>query len=91
MTEKAKTAPQEPKMSPQEPKKATGTQKVTEPKKEPYIAKYTIEELAAEAKGAFGTHKVVVQAALKKAGKDSYSMQEATSIVNKFKSKEVKK
>lgn len=65
--------------------------KTTEaPKAAPYVEKYNIEELA-EASPAFGTQKVIVLAALKSAGKESYSMDEATRIVKAFKSKEVTK
>ena len=60
-----------------------------EVKTAPYVSKYTIEELA-EASHAFATNKVIVLAALKSAGKESYSMEEATRIVEAFKSKEVK-
>lgn len=65
--------------------------KATEPETTaaPYVTKYTIEELA-EASTAFATDKLIVLAALKSAGKDSYSMDEATKIVKAFKSKEVK-
>ena len=60
-------------------------------KKEPiYESKYSMEELAKAAKEAFGTHALVVRAALKQAGKSEYTMAEATEIVEKFKNKEVK-
>ena len=67
---------------------------VKEPVKEPvkaYVTKYTIKELSEAAETAFGTQKVIVQAALKSAGKESYSMEEATRIVTAFKNKEVSK
>lgn len=56
-----------------------------------YVEKYTVNELAEAAKTAFKTDKVIVLAALTAAGKDSYSMEEATRIVTKFKTKEVTK
>lgn len=55
-----------------------------------YITEYNIEELAEAAKEAFGTHKVIVLAALKAAGKEAYSLEEAKKIVTAFKTKEVK-
>lgn len=65
--------------------------KTTEaPTPAPYVERYNIEELA-EASTAFGTNKVIVLAALKSAGQESYSMDEATRIVKAFKSKEVTK
>lgn len=68
------------------------TEKATKQAAQPaYVTKYNIEELADAAKTAFGTEKVVVLAALRLAGKDSYTMSEATKIVNAFKSKEVRK
>ena len=71
---------------PQEPAK-----KPAEAPVKAYVTKYTIKELSEAAEAAFGTHKVIVQAALKTAGKESYSMEEATRIVTAFKNKEVKK
>ena len=66
--------------------------KQAEPKKEPvYVEKYTVNELAEAAKTAFKTDKVIVLAALTAAGKDSYSMDEATRIVTNFRNKEVTK
>lgn len=55
-----------------------------------YESKYGVEELANAAKEAFGTHALIVRAALKQAGKAEYTMKEATQIVEKFKNKEVK-
>ena len=55
-----------------------------------YVTKYTINELADAAK-AFKTDKVIVQAALKAAGKEAYSMEEANRIITAFKNKEVTK
>ncbi len=59
------------------------------PEKQEYVSKYTISELA-EAAHAFGTDKIIVFAALKKAGQESYTMEEAEKIITKFKTKEVK-
>lgn len=56
----------------------------------PYVTKYTIAELADAAKAAFQTDKVIVLTALRMAGKDAYTMAEATRIVTTFKNKEVK-
>lgn len=72
------------------------TTEVTEKPKEkpvtsPYITKYRIAELADAAKAAFGTDKVLVLAALRSAGKEAYSMDEARDIISKFKNKEVTK
>lgn len=79
------------KESEKEPEKAI---EVEQPKEKStsstYITKYNIDELAAAAKTAFGTDKVIVMAALKDAGKDAYTMKEAEEIVKTFKSKEVK-
>lgn len=61
------------------------------PKAPTYVAKYTIKELADAAKTAFGTDKAIVIAALKVAGKETYSMDEASKIVTSFKTKEVTK
>ena len=70
------------------------TKEVEQPKEKPtsptYITKYNIEELAEAAKTAFGTHRVIVLAALKDAGKEAYTMEEAEKIVKTFKTKEVK-
>lgn len=54
-----------------------------------YVTKYTINELAEAAKTAFHTDKVIVLAALKSAGKEAYTMDEAKRIVTTFKNKEV--
>ena len=78
-------------------KPADVTEPATEPKeteksKAPaYVSKYTIKELAEATKTAFSTDKVIVLAALKAAGKETYSMEEATKIVSTFKNKEVSK
>ena len=54
-----------------------------------YETKYAIEELA-DAAHAFDTVPIIVRAALKTAGKNEYTMAEATDIIAKFKNKEVK-
>lgn len=74
-------------MADKSPIKAEATPKV---KAAPaYVTKYTIKELAEAAKTAFKTDKVIVLAALKAAGKEAYSMEEATKIVTAFMNKEV--
>lgn len=77
------------KIAPQGQNKAPDIEKVTEPKKEPYSPKYSILDLVDNAREAFKTDKIIVLAALKKAGKREYTMQEATSIIEKFKKEEV--
>lgn len=70
---------------------ATPKSKQAEPVTEKaYETKYTIKELVDAAETAFKTNKVIVHAALKAAGKEAYSMDEATRIVTAFKNKEVK-
>lgn len=56
------------------------------PKKE-FEATYTIAELLGV---DFGTSSVIVRAALKKGGKESYTMNEAKTLINTMKNKEVK-
>lgn len=65
---------------------ATG--KKQEPKK--YEPTYTIPELVQAAKAEFKTTTVVVSAALTKAGKNAYTLEEAKQIIDKMKNKEVK-
>lgn len=55
-----------------------------------YQSKYSIEELAAAARMAFQVPDIVVRAALQEAGKDAYTMADATVIVSAFNEKEVK-
>ena len=55
-----------------------------------YEPTYTIPELVAAAKTEFKTTTVVVSAALTRAGKNAYTLEEATQIINKMKTKEVK-
>ena len=55
-----------------------------------YEPTYTVPELLAGAKTEFNTTTVVVRAALTKAGKDAYTLEEAKQIINKMKNKEVK-
>ena len=71
--------------------KKSVTKQTAAPKAPVYIEKYTIKELADAAKTAFGTEKAIVIAALKVAGKETYSMDEARKIVTSFKTKEVTK
>jgi hypothetical protein len=70
--------------------KATADAKVEAPAAPAYVTQYTIKELADAAKAAFQTDKVIVLAALRSAGKEAYTMAEATKIVTAFKNKEVK-
>lgn len=79
-------------MANNKPVQVEETPKTAEKKATPaYVTKYTINELAEAAKTAFKTDKVIVLAALKAAGRESYSMEEATRIVTSFKNKEVTK
>ena len=64
------------------------TGKKQEPKT--YEPTYTIQELVAAAKAEFKTTTVVVSAALTKAGKNAYTLEEAKQIINTMKNKEVK-
>ena len=50
---------------------------------------YSASELAANHK-MFGVNRDIVVVALRKAGKTSATVQEAKTIINKFKNKEVK-
>ena len=79
MAEKQKRAERE-----SEPEK-----KEEQPKKTAYETKYAINELV-EAASAFHTDRVIVRAALKAAGKESYSMSDAMRIVTAFRNKEVR-
>lgn len=54
-----------------------------------YEATYTIEELV-DASATFKTNRTVVRAALSQAGKEAYTMKEATQIIEKMKTKEVR-
>ena len=54
-----------------------------------YEATYTVEELVQSAVN-LGTTKTVVRAALTQGGKESYTMNEATKLIDKMKNKEVK-
>ena len=75
--------------------KGTETAIVEEPRKtEPTIkaptqSVYTAEELAQNHK-AFKTSREIVTVALRLAGKESATLAEAKSIIEKFKNKEVK-
>ena len=55
-----------------------------------FEATYTIPELLEAAATEFKTNRVVVRAALNKAGKETYTMNEAKRIINEMKNKEVK-
>lgn len=63
--------------------------KTADKPKKAFEATYTVEELV-QAADEFKTSKVVVRAALTKAGKTSYTMREASLLVDKLKNKEVK-
>lgn len=58
------------------------------PKKE-YEATYTIAELV-DAHAEFKTTRVVVRAALSKAGKEAYTLKEAKQLIERMKNKEVR-
>lgn len=60
------------------------------PVKKPFEATYTIPELVNAAKTEFKTSRIVVRAALTKAGKEMYTMKEAKFIIERMKKKEVK-
>ena len=55
-----------------------------------YEPTYSIPELLEAAKTEFKTTTVVVSAALSKAGKNAYTLEEAKQIINQMKTKEVK-
>lgn len=73
-------------MAPDEKKQVV---KTAEKPKKAFEATYTVDELV-KAADDFKTSKVVVRAALTKAGKASYTMREASQLVEKMKNKEVK-
>lgn len=58
------------------------------PKKE-FEATYTLAELV-DAAADFGTTRIVVRAALTKAGKDAYTLKEAKNLIDKLKNREVR-
>lgn len=62
--------------------------KAENPKKA-FEATYTIAELM-EVCAYFKTTRVVVKAALAKAGKEAYTLKEAKEIIDRFKSKKTK-
>ena len=64
---------------------------LTNPKnlKKAFEATYTVKELIDAAQN-LGTSKIVVRAALTKAGKDEYTMKEATNLIERMKNKEVR-
>ena len=51
---------------------------------------YTVCELAEVSEKLFDTNKVIVKAALKTSGKETFTEAEAVKIVNAFRKKEVK-
>ena len=74
-----KTEKEEVKVAETVPKKVTKT----------FEATYTIPELV-DASSQFGTNRVVVRAALSKAGKEAYTMKEAKQLIEEMKNKEVR-
>lgn len=66
------------------------TEKVTvqTEQKKAYEPTYSVEELAIGAKAQFNTEKIIVRAALKETGKDTFTLKEAEKIITKFKNKE---
>lgn len=63
--------------------------KIVKPAKREYEATYTVEELV-QAAADFGASRILVRAALTKAGKDSYTMKEAKQLIERMKNKEVR-
>lgn len=53
------------------------------------VSVYTVEELADNYR-TFNTYREIVAIALRKAGREKYTLAEAKAIVEKFKNKEVK-
>lgn len=51
---------------------------------------YTVSQLAEVSSKLFGTNKIIVKAALKTSGKETFTENEAVKIVNTFRKKEVK-
>lgn len=64
--------------------------KTEAPKAAAYETEYTIEELVNEARAVFGTERFIAKAALKSAGRTTYTEKDAKAIVKKFTEKEVK-
>ncbi len=54
------------------------------------VSVYTVDELAGAAKGQFGASVSLVRAALKCAGVESASLEDAKRIVDEFRKREVK-
>lgn len=70
--------------------KTVETKETTAPKTAPVQAtKYTVDELCAASKRAFGVDSIIAVAALKTDGKDAYSEAEAKKIIDNFRNKEV--
>lgn len=74
----------------QQPEKEAKPVKVAEKPVKAFEATYTVEELLAASAAEFKTNRVVVRAALTKAGKKSYTMREAKQLIERMKNKEVK-
>lgn len=72
---------------------AAGNEKKQETKnvksEKTFEATYTVEELVAAA-SEFNTNRVIVRAALHKAGKAAYTMREAKQLIERMKNKEVR-
>lgn len=73
-----------------QPEKEAKPVKVAEKPAKVFEATYTVEELLAASAVEFKTNRVIVRAALTKAGKKSYTMREAKALIEKMKNKEVK-
>lgn len=54
------------------------------------VSVYTVSQLAEVSGRLFGTNEVIVKAALKTSGKETFTEAEAVKIVNAFRKKEVK-
>ena len=70
-------------------KEATKQEVKVENPKKGFEATYTIAELM-DACDSFKTTRVVVKAALAKAGKEAYTLKDAKEIIDRFKSKKTK-
>lgn len=51
---------------------------------------YTVPELLDAAASEFGTSRIIVRAALTKAGKKAYTLREAKQLIERMKNKEVR-
>ena len=61
-----------------------------EKKEQAAASVYTVGQLAEVSEKLFGTDKIIVKAALKISGKETFTENEAVKIVNAFRKKEVK-